>query len=78
MSVVNCRPRGGVCRLYLKEYFWLLKHFNDVSLLNKKSEFISKCKHKNKMLIKSARVVCFSFASFVTYLLVYFRNIIDA
>ena len=54
MSVVNCRPRGGVCRLCLTEKSWLLKHFNDVNLLNKKSEFISKCRHENKLLIKSA------------------------
>ena len=51
---INCRPRGGVCRLCLTEKVWLLKHFNDVSLLNKKSEFISKCRHENKLLIKSA------------------------
>ena len=54
MSVVNCRPRGGVCRLYLTENLWLLKNFNDVNLLNKKSEFISKCSYENKLLIKAA------------------------
>ena len=53
MSVVNCRPRAGVCRLCLTENVWLLKHVNDVNLLNKKSEFISKCRHENKLLIKS-------------------------
>ena len=53
MSVVNCHPRGGVCRSCLTEKLWLLKHFNDVNLLNKKSEFISKCRHANKLLIKS-------------------------
>ena len=52
ISVVNCRPRGGLCRLCLTEKLWLLKHFNDVNLLNKKLEFISKCRHKNKLLIK--------------------------
>ena len=54
MSVVNCHPRGGVCRLCLTEKLWLLKHVNDVNLLNKKSEFISKYRHENKLLIKSA------------------------
>ena len=54
MSVVNYHPRGGVCRLCLTEKLWLLKHFNDVNLLNKKSEFISICRHKKKLLIKSA------------------------
>ena len=52
MSVVNCRPRGGVCRLCLAETLWLLKHF--INVLNKKSEFISKCRHENKLLIKPA------------------------
>ena len=30
-----------------------MKHFNDKHLLNKKSEFISKCRHENKLLVKS-------------------------
>ena len=34
--------------------FWLLKHFNDEHLLNKKSEFICKCSNENKLLMKSA------------------------
>ena len=54
MSVVNCRPIGGVCRLCLTENLWLLKHFDNVNLLNKRSEFISKCRHENKLLTKSA------------------------
>ena len=54
MTVVNFHPRGGVCTLCLTERLWVLKHFNDVNLLNKKSEFISKRKHENKLLIKSA------------------------
>ena len=54
MPVANCRPRGGVCRSCLTEKLWFLKHVNDVNLLNKKSEFISKCRHENKLLIKSA------------------------
>ena len=43
MFVVNCRLRVGVCRSCLTEALWLLKHFNGFILLNKKSEFISKC-----------------------------------
>ena len=54
MSVVSCRPRGGVCGLCLTEKLWFLKHFSDVNLLNKKSEFIIKCRHENKLLIKLA------------------------
>ena len=82
MSFVNCLSRGGVCRLCLTEKLQLLKHFNDVNLLNKKSEFVSKCRHKNKLIIKSAENGMFlfyfaSFVSFVIYLFVHFRNRID-
>ena len=40
MSIVHGTPKGGVCKLCLTEKFWLLKHFNDEHLLNKKSKFI--------------------------------------
>ena len=46
MPIVHGTPKGGVCKLSLTEKFWLLKHFYDEHLLNKKSEFISKCKHE--------------------------------
>ena len=79
---VLCLSRGGVCRLCLTEKFQLLKHFNDVNLLNKKSEFLSKCRLENKLIIKSAENVMFlfyfaSFVSFVIYLFAHFRNRID-
>ena len=82
MSFVNCLSRRGVCRLCLTEKLQLLKHFNDVNLLNEKSEFVSKCRHKNKLIIKSAENGMFlfyfvSFVSFVIYLFVHFRNRID-
>ena len=53
MSYVHGTPKGGVCKLCLTEKFWLLKHFNDKHLLNKKSEFITKCRNGNKLLVKS-------------------------
>ena len=53
MSIVHGTPKSGVCKLCLTEKFWLLKHFNDEHLLNKKSEFTSKCRHENKLLVKS-------------------------
>ena len=62
MSIVNCFLRGDVCRLFLTEKLWLLKHFNDVNLLNKKSEFTSKSRHENKLLIKSAEKGYYAFA----------------
>ena len=53
MSIVHGTPQGGVYKLCLTEKFCLLQHFNDKHLLNKKSEFISKCRHENKLLVKS-------------------------
>ena len=53
MSIVHGTPKGGVCKLCLTEKFWLLKHVNDEHLLNKKLEFIIKCRHENKLLVKS-------------------------
>ena len=47
MSIVNATPKGGVCKLCLTKKFWLLKHSNEEHLLNKKSEFIDKCRYEN-------------------------------
>ena len=53
MSIVHGTPKGSVWKLCLTKKFWLLKDFNDENLLNKKSEFIRKCRHENKLLVKS-------------------------
>ena len=71
-------PKIGVCKLCLTEKFWLLKYFNNKHLLNKKSEFISNCRHKNHLLVKSVEkgwfyllFYCFIDLVFVTkYLIV--------
>ena len=55
MSIVHGTPKGDLCKLCLTEKFWLLKHFHDRHLLNKKFEFISKCRHENKVLVKSVK-----------------------
>ena len=52
-SVVHETPKGEICKFCLTEKFWLLKDFNDEHLLNKKLEFISECRHENKLLVKS-------------------------
>ena len=54
MSILHGTLKGGVCKLCLTEIFWILKHFNNKHLLNKKSQSISKCRHGNKLLVKSA------------------------
>ena len=81
MSIVHGTPKGGVWKFCLTEKFWLLKHFNDEYLLNKKLEFISECRRENKLPIEISRkgVSCIctlidvSFLVFVTkYFVFYF------
>ena len=38
---INCRPRGGVCRLCLTEKVWLLKHLNDSNLLRNQNLLVN-------------------------------------
>ena len=54
MSIVHGIPKGAICKLHLTQKFWLLKHFNYKHLLNKKSKFITKSRHVNKLLVQSA------------------------
>ena len=54
MPIVYGTLKGAVCKLWLTEKYWLLKNFKDKHVLNKKSKFISKCRHENKLLVKSA------------------------
>ena len=44
-------PKHNFCRLCLKEKLLINKFPNQNILLNKRSEFISKCRHENKLLI---------------------------
>ena len=39
------------CNLFLSEKAFIIRNLDDVSMLNKRSEFISKCRHKNKRLL---------------------------
>ena len=43
------------CSLCLTEKLWLLHYFDDIGLLNKRSEFISKCRHETMLLISSTK-----------------------
>ena len=43
---VYCNPKWNFCRLYLKEKLVIIKFPNQDILLNKRSELISKCRHK--------------------------------
>ena len=44
------------CKLCLMEKYWIIKYFNDPDLLNKRSELINKCRHKNKIMLKYVKI----------------------
>ena len=44
-------PKHRFCILCLIEKLLIVKFQNEDILLNKRSEFISKCRHENKLLI---------------------------
>ena len=48
-------PKQNFCRLCLKEKPLIVKFPNQYILLNKRSEFISKCRHENKNLIMNVK-----------------------
>ena len=43
------------CKLYLVEKLYILNALGDERCLNKKSEFINKCRHQNKLLLKNVK-----------------------
>ena len=55
LSHVKGLTKKGFCSLCLTEKLWLIRYLDDVNLLNKKSELISKCRHENKLMISSVK-----------------------
>ena len=43
------------CKLCLMEKLYILHALRDERCLNKKSEFISKCRHQNKLLLRNIK-----------------------
>ena len=43
------------CPLCLEEKLHLIKYFDEIWLLNKRSEFINRCRHQNKLLLRSLK-----------------------
>lgn len=50
---IYAKSRFNYCKLCLMEKLFINNYLGDERLLNKKSEFVSKCRHQNKLLIKS-------------------------
>ena len=53
LKKVYAKPRFTYCKLCLMEKLYINNSIGDERLLNKKSEFVSKCRHQNKLLIQS-------------------------
>ena len=43
------------CNLCLSKKAFIIRHLDDVNMLNKRSEFISKCRHINKRLLSRVK-----------------------
>ena len=51
MEKVNGKTKIGCCSLCLAEKLHLIEYFDDIRLLNKRSEFINHCRQQNKLLL---------------------------
>ena len=52
---VNGNANSKRCNLCLTEKLWIINSINDENCLNKKSEFINKCRHLNKVLLQNVK-----------------------
>ena len=55
LKTIKSRLSPKQCILCLSEKFFIIKNLDDVNLLNKRSEFISKCRHMNKHMLQSVK-----------------------
>lgn len=53
MAVIKSEANINCCKLCLSEKLFIIKSFDNNQLLNKKSELVNTCRHKNKLLLKS-------------------------
>ena len=56
LRIVRGKPTSNYCRLCLTEKFSIINSIEDNRVLNKRSEFVNKCRHQNKYLIKNVKV----------------------
>ena len=53
---IHGNAKSDFCKLCLTEKYFILNNLGDNKLLNKKSEFVNKCRHQKKLLLSS--VLC--------------------
>ena len=54
---VNGKVSLNYCKLSLTEKFFIVKSLVDCNLLKKKSEFFSKCRYQNKLLLYNVKQI---------------------
>ena len=52
---IYCNTKINYCKLCLLEKLYIIDFIDDNRLLNKRNEFISGCKHQNKLLLKNVK-----------------------
>ena len=55
IKTIRSKTRLNYCKLCLSEKLILINSLDDPNILNSKSEFISKCRHDNKFMIKNVK-----------------------
>ena len=55
MGRVYGKTKTDRCPSCLAEILHLIEYFDDIWLLNKRSEFINHCRHQNNLLLKSLK-----------------------
>ena len=55
VKIVYSKETSYLCKLCLTEKLLILNALGDDKCLNKKTEFINKCRHQNKLLLKNER-----------------------
>ena len=55
LKIIYSKVTADFCKLCLMENLYILNALGEVRCLNKKSEFVSKCRHQNKLLLKNIK-----------------------
>ena len=55
VKIVYCKATSSISKLCLKAKLFNLNDLGDDKFLNKKPEFINKCRHQNKLLSKNVK-----------------------
>lgn len=56
LKAIKSPLRSTSCPLCLSEKLFIINNFKNDNLLNKRSEFVSKCRHQSKYLLSNAKL----------------------